>query len=319
MSDGQPTLSVVVPVFREEAGIQAFVARLIPALEPIGEWEVVFCADPSGDGTVRIIRDLAARDPRIGLLLFSRRVGQPAATMAGILNCRGSACVVIDADLQDPPELIPSLYRVWREGNDVVLARRRRRKGETIAKRVVAAVGYRAMSALAEAPIPTDTGDFRLISRRVIEALRRMPQRDCHLRGMVAEIGLPTGSVDYAREAREAGIGHYNPFTGSIRIGLNGLLGFSTRPLRWLLGSGIVIALGAAGMALSMLWLTMIGTEIGNTSWLAMLILFVGGVQLAGMGLVAEYVARIHDQIRPRPRWIVEDAVNMQIRDDDAR
>lgn len=318
MTEAFPTLSVVVPVFREEAAILPFLARTVPVLDTLGGWEVVFCADPSGDGTVRVIRDMAARDPRIGLLLFSRRVGQPAATMAGILACRGEACVVIDVDLQDPPELIPALHRAWREGHDVVLARRRRRAGETWPKRVIAALGYRAMARLAEVPIPPDTGDFRLISRRVVEALRRMPQRDCHLRGMVAEIGLPTTVVEYDRDARAAGAGHYNRFTGSLRIGLNGLLGFSTRPLRWLLWAGVSVTAGAVLLAGAMLGFALAGAEVGGTPWLAVLVVLAAGVQLAALGLVAEYVARIHDEVRPRPRWIVAEAVNLPTRDDGA-
>lgn len=178
-----PLISVVVPVYREETNIRPFLTRLVPVLERLGTYEVIFALDPSPDATERVIRDEIVHNPNIGLMVFSRRFGQPAATMAGILNCRGRWCAVIDVDLQDPPEVIEPLWRKAQEGFDVVTARRATREGETWLKLLVARLGYRFINQIAEVPIPRNTGDFRIISRRVIEELRglnefpRLPQR----------------------------------------------------------------------------------------------------------------------------------------------
>src|SRR5262245_7932425 len=186
-----PLISVVVPVYKEERNIGPFLERAVPVLERIGTYEIIFCLDPSPDQTEAAILQEIARNPRIGLLVFSRRFGQPSATMAGILNCRGDWCVIIDVDLQDPPEVIEALWRKADEGFDVVTARRATREGETLVKRAISRLGYRLINQIAEVPIPRNTGDFRLISRRVVEELRGLSERHGFLRGLVAlvEIG----------------------------------------------------------------------------------------------------------------------------------
>ena len=312
MPPDAPLLSVIVPVYREEANIRPFLARLRPVLEPLGSYEILFCLDPSNDGTEALIEAEAALDPRIGMLVFSRRFGQPAATLAGILHCRGAACVVIDVDLQDPPELIAELHAKWQEGHEVVLAQRRSRKRETWMKRLVAHLGYRLIQRAAEVPIPPDTGDFRLVTRRVIEELRRLPEHNGFLRGLVAYVGFRTAIVRYDRDERAHGSGHYNRFLGSLRIGLNGLFCFSTLPLSWLLWSGAAIAAGAGLVAILMLAAALAGAASpSGTALLAVLVLFAGGVQLAGLGLIGEYVGRIYEEARGRPRYIVARGINI--------
>ena len=209
--DHEPTcdLSVVVPVYKEEANIAPFLERMESVLKNLGgSYEIIFCLDPSPDRTEEVILEEINRDPRIKLVVFSRRFGQPSATMAGLLLCKGAACVVIDVDLQDPPELIPELYTRLRQGYEVVYAKRHSRKGETVVKRIVSKFGYWVIARLSDVQIPRDTGDFRIMTRRVIEELRALNESHGFLRGLVAYVGFKQTFVEYerdvARRAREA-------------------------------------------------------------------------------------------------------------------
>lgn len=308
-------ISVVVPVYKEERTIRPFLARLEPVLERIGAYEVIFCLDPSPDGTERVIREEAARNPRIGMLVFSRRFGQPAATMAGILNCRGEWCAVIDVDLQDPPELIETMMARAGGGYDVVTARRTTREGETLIKRAVSAFGYKMINLVAEVPIPRDTGDFRVMSRRVVEELRGLSESHGFLRGLVALVGFPQTQVDYQRDARHAGKGNYNRYLGSLRIGFNGLFGFSTFPLRLMMWSGLALALLSA---LAILVVVVLKVLFGDQypmgiPTITVLVLFMGGVQLASVGVLGEYIGRIYDEVRRRPLYVVDRAHNVAL------
>ena len=212
-------------------------------------YEILFCLDPSPDRTEEVIAAEIQRNPRIRLIVFSRRFGQPAATMAGIMTARGAASVVIDVDLQDPPEVIPALYAKLREGYEVVYARRLSRKGETLVKRAVAHVAYLVINALSDVDIPRDTGDFRIMTRRVMEELRRLNETHGFLRGLVAYVGFRQAAVDYERDSRLQGKGKYNRLTGSWRIGMNGIVGFSTKPLQVIWIVGALIAMISAVLA----------------------------------------------------------------------
>jgi len=203
--DEPPMISVVVPVFREENNVRPFLARTIPVLERLGSYEIIFALDPSRDGTERRIREEIARNPNIGLMVFSRRFGQAAAIMAGILNCRGRWRIIIDIDLQDPPELIVPLWHKAQEGFDVVRARRQSRAGETFLRRLVTEAGYRLINRIAEVPIPRNTGEFRIISRRIIEELRQLKESRGFSRGLVALVGFPQTEIVFARAARDTG------------------------------------------------------------------------------------------------------------------
>jgi polyisoprenyl-phosphate glycosyltransferase len=316
-ADSIPIISVVVPVFREQENIRPFLARVRPVLERIGDYEIIFCLDPSPDKTEAIIAEEAARDPRVGLLRFSRRFGQPAATMAGILNCRGGCCAVIDVDLQDPPELIEAMYARLAEGHDVVTARRGNRKGETAIKRLIAALGYRLIDRISEVEIPRNTGDFRIINRRVIEELRALNEGHGFLRGLVALVGLRQTFVEYEREARGAGASKYNRYLGSLRIGFNGLFGFSTFPLSLMLWTGFGVLLFSLAMILFILVAKLAfgrGYPMGVPT-IIILVLFMGGVQLMAVGVLGEYIGRIYDEVRRRPQFIVERAINVSMRD----
>jgi len=221
-------LSIVVPVYREEQNVPEFLRRLVPILQPITpDFEIIFAMDPSPDRTEQVILEQRQKDPRIKLLKFSRRFGQPMSILAGLQYSRGDAVIVIDVDLQDPPELIPQMVAKFREGHDVVMAQRRSRQGETLPKRIVSYLGYALIKRIADVSIPPNTGDFRLMSRRVVQEVCRL--KECHgfLRGMVALVGFRQTSLLFDRPPRFAGKTNYNRFLGSLRIGINGVVGFS--------------------------------------------------------------------------------------------
>lgn len=312
-----PRISVIVPVYKEEKNVSPFLQRIRPVLERIGSYEVLFCLDPSPDRTEEVIVAEAGRDPRVGLLVFSRRFGQPAATMAGILNCRGETCVVIDVDLQDPPELIEEMHAKLQLGYDVVYAKRRQRAGETRVKRWISSLGYAVINKISDVKIPRDTGDFRIISRRLIEELRGLSESHGFLRGLVAFLGYPQTYIEYDREARLHGPGNYNRYLGSLKIGFNGVFGFSTAPLSLVLWSGFAIALLSVALIVFMLFAKFIlraDYPLGIPT-ITILILFMGGVQLMSVGVLGEYVGRIYEEVRRRPHFIVSRAVNTVVRD----
>ena len=311
-------ISVVAPVFHEETTIPVFVARVRAALERVTtSFEIIFGLDPSSDATEAVARRLAAEDPRIRLIIMSRRFGQPAATMAAIEACSGKACIVLDADLQDPPEIIPALVEKWREGHQVVFAQRRTRHGERRIKRMVAHVGYWLVNRLSDVPIPRDTGDCRLIDRTVIDVLRQLPEQHGFLRGLVAFAGYKQTMVPYDRDPRSSGTSKYSPSFGSVRIGMNGIIAFSSKPLMLVFVAGCGLARFAVVVALwHLLEKFYLAPEItpGLTTTVV-LVSFFSGLQLIGLGIIAAYVGRIYDEVRRRPRYLVADRVNF---DDDS-
>jgi glycosyltransferase involved in cell wall biosynthesis len=314
-------ISVVVPCLNEERNIPPLYDRLAAMFEPTGvRWELIFSMDPSTDRTEEIIRELRARDPRVKLLKLSRRFGQPAATMAGLRMSSGDAVVVIDADLQDPPELIPEMIQRWREGFDVVYAQRRSREGETHVKRAVSVMGYRVIRKIADVEIPENTGDFRLMSRRVVDEVLRLNETHGFLRGLVALVGFPQTGVLYDRDARHTGRGNYNRFFGSLKIGLNGIVGFSRYPLHVISLLGVLAFALAMGIGATYLVLSLAGYKIawGNPT-LVMLISFFSGIQLLSLGVMGEYVGRIYDEVKRRPMFIVESMEGFELQGADSR
>ncbi|HLM50660.1 MAG TPA: glycosyltransferase family 2 protein [Solirubrobacteraceae bacterium] len=312
-------LSIVIPAFNEEATAGPAYERLrnvLDALELEG-WEIIFSVDPSSDRTEDVILGLRDRDPRVKMLRFSRRFGQPAATLAGMAAATGDAVVVIDCDLQDPPELITEMVRHWREGFDVVYAQRRTREGETLPKRIVAAVGYRVIRRIGDVEIPSNTGDFRLMSRRVVDHVVALGEAHGFLRGLVALVGFRQTSVLYDRDARAAGQSKYNRFFGSLVIGMNGIISFSRYPLHLISLGGILLSGLAFLLALTYLVLKLAGVEfpIGNPTVVILVSLF-SGIQLLSLGVMGEYVGRIYDEVKRRPKTIVESSYG--IGDDDA-
>ena len=303
-------ISVVVPVYREERNVPEFVRRIRPILEAITPcYEIIFALDPSPDRTEEVILEQRAADARIKLLKFSRRFGQPMATLAGMQYSAGAAVIAMDVDLQDPPELVTEMVAQWRAGFDVVFAQRRSRRGETLAKRFVSWVGYRLINRIAEVRIPPHTGDFRLMSRRVVDEVVRL--KECHgfLRGLVALVGFRQTSVLFDRPERFAGQGNYNRFIGSLRIGLNGVICFSSYLLTLSSTLGFLIA-GISfliGFIYAVMKIFGFPFPLGNPT-VVILILFMGGIQLISVGVLGEYIARIYDEVKQRPKFIVETA-----------
>jgi glycosyltransferase involved in cell wall biosynthesis len=304
----QPLLSVVVPVFKEEGNVVEFIRRIVPLLASLTPaFEIIFALDPSPDRTAERILAAREKDDRIKLITFSRRFGQPMATLAGLQYSRGDAVVVMDVDLQDPPELVTEMFQKWREGYDVIYAQRRTREGETWIKRVVSAVGYKIINRIADVEIPPNTGDFRLMSRRVINEINHL--KECHgfLRGMVALVGFRQTAILFDRPPRFSGQGNYNRFLGSLRIGFNGLFCFSNYALTLSTQAGFVIALCSflLGLAYAVLKIFGFPFPLGNPT-IVILVLFLGGVQLISIGILGEYMGRIYEEVKQRPRFIID-------------
>jgi dolichol-phosphate mannosyltransferase len=258
-----------------------------------------------------VIQNEIDKNPNIRMVLFSRRFGQPVATMAGILLCEGKHCVVIDVDLQDPPGLIVDMYHKLLQGYEVVYAKRRSRKGETWIKRLIAYLGYSLINWLSDVTIPRNTGDFRIMTRRVIEELRKLHESHGFLRGLVAFVGFKQAYVEYDRDERYSGKGNYNRFTGSIRIGLNGLISFSSRPLQ------LMSILGAFIAGFSFLlggWYViqkLFGVPLTpGLSTMVLIVTFFSGIQLLSLGLLGEYIGRIYDEVKRRPLFIIDKVIS---------
>jgi glycosyltransferase involved in cell wall biosynthesis len=303
-------LSIIVPVYKEEKNIPEFLRRLQPILSGLTEdYEIIFSLDPSPDRTEAIILEHRVTDDRIKLLKFSRRFGQPMATLAGMQYSRGDAVVVMDVDLQDPPELLGEMMAKWREGYEVVLPQRQHRTGEPWVKKLVSAIGYKVINKIADVKIPPNTGDFRLMSRRAVNEIVRL--KECHgfLRGMVALVGFKQIIIPFDRPPRFAGQTNYNRFLGSLRIGFNGLFCFSTYALTLATTMGFIIAGGSFLLMTVYLFYKFMGWEIlwGNPT-LVILMSFLGGVQLISIGILGEYIGRIYEEVRARPKFIVDRA-----------
>ena len=308
-------LSIVVPVYKEERSVPEFLRQMSPILAGLGcDYEIIFSLDPSPDRTEQVVLDARAADPRVKLLKFSRRFGQPMATLAGMQYAKGDAVVVMDVDLQDPPELVREMVEQWRDGADVVYAQRRTRDGETLMKRFTAWLGYRVIKRVSEVDIPPNTGDFRLMSRRVVDEVVRLKESHGFLRGMVALVGFKQTAVQFDRPARFSGDGNYNRFFGSLRIGFNGIFCFSTAALKMATMLGFVIAVCAMAVGFVYLLMKLGGFPfpLGNPT-IVILVLFMGGVQLVGIGILGEYIARIYEEVKQRPKFIVERAEGIDL------
>ena len=313
-------LSIVVPTYNEIGNVDEFVRRVTSILEDVvgNKFEIIFSVDPCTDGTIQRLRELSANDSRIKVIVFSRRVGQPTATLAGLDYATGKAAIVMDVDLQDPPELIPELLQKWREGYEVVYAQRKQRDGETWVKKLVAKVGYGLIDRFGDVKIPRDTGDFRLLDRRVIEELKRFPEAHGFLRGLVALVGFRQIAVQFDRPARHSGDGNYNRFVGSLRIGFNGLVAFSSALLNLSTVVGFLAAVLSFVVAVSYVALKIIGVQfpIGNPT-IVSLVLLLGGFQLICLGIIGQYIGRIYDEVKRRPRYIVDYLIGMNEYDED--
>ncbi|HBN08264.1 MAG TPA: glycosyltransferase [Cyanobacteria bacterium UBA8530] len=305
-------VSIIAPIYNEEAIIEELHRRLTPVLEGMMRpFEVILVNDGSRDRSLEMMLSLSQRDPRYKVINFSRNFGHQIAITAGMDYANGDAVVIIDADLQDPPEVIPRLVAKWQEGFDIVYAVREKRKGETFFKKMTASMFYRTLKRITNVDIPVDTGDFRLMSRRALEKLKTIRERHRFVRGLVSWIGFPQTGVSFVREERFAGETKY-PLRKMLKFAFDGITSFSFLPLQLATYMGFLVS-GFAFLGILLVVLMKIFTNATITGWSSTMaaVLFMGGVQLITIGIIGEYIGRIYDEVKQRPLYIVQDLVGL--------
>jgi len=312
-SDRRESISVVVPCCNEEAVIRQTHARLVKVLEDAGlPFELIYVNDGSRDRTLDILRDLQSGDDRVRVLSFSRNFGHQLAVTAGIDSATRDAVVLIDADLQDPPELIPEMVKLWHDGTEVVYGVRQSREGESHFKLLTARAFYRLINQISDVPIPLDTGDFRLMDRRVVEVLKNMPERDRFVRGMVSWVGFRQRPLPYARAERAAGHSKY-PLRNMLLFAMDGVVSFSIVPLRISTLIGFLAAsLAVVGILYALILRLFTGIWAPGWTLLFISTFFLGGLTLGCLGIIGEYVGRIYRELKHRPLYIVDEKLGFK-------
>ncbi|HUO08774.1 MAG TPA: glycosyltransferase family 2 protein [Phycisphaerae bacterium] len=319
-----PTLSIVSPMYNEAENIAEFVRQVHAAIDPLGlpagggggGWELILINDGSKDASLSVATQLVASDPAVRVVSFSRNFGHEAASTAGLRYARGDAIVLIDSDLQDPPTVIPQMLAKWREGFQIVYGVRSKRNEETILKKITSWIFYRIMRKLAKIDLPKDTGDFRLMDRKVVDAFNALPERNRFVRGLICWTGFRTTGVPFIRAPRFAGKTKYN-YVKLIKLAIDSLTGFTTAPLKLATWLGTFISSAA------ILWVFVVIYQyffwrdaLGNPyrpagfTFLYIAILLLGGVQIFLIGLIGEYLARTYEQVQGRPLYIVDELIN---------
>lgn len=301
-------LSLIVPVFNEEAAIPQFMDRIGRVMDGLGvSWEAVFVNDGSNDGTLEVLRETRRRHNNVGVVDFSRNFGKEAALTAGLDFARGRAVIPIDVDLQDPPELIGEMLDKWREGFDVVFAVRSVRESDSRLKSFSARAFYRFYNWMSQLEIPRNAGDFRLMDRKVVEALRQMPERNRFMKGLFTWPGFRQTSVRYERPARSQGTTKFN-YWKLWNFAIDGMTSFSTVPLRVWSYVGAIIAMVSFGYAVFLIARTLIyGSDVPGYASLMVVVLFLGGLQLLTLGIIGEYLGRTYQEVKGRPIYLVRD------------
>lgn len=316
MTFTDPTLSIVVPVHNEADVIPTLLKRLtLVCRKEKMATELLFVDDGSQDNSVSLLLQARRWCPEIRVLQLSRNFGKEAAVTAGLSHAKGDAVILIDADLQDPPELIPQMLAEWRKGADVVLMKRRSRAGESWFKKLTASLFYRLINRISDAPIPVDIGDFRLMSRRTVDALNQLPERNRYLKGMFAWVGMPTVTLEFDRDPRMAGQTKWN-YLKLLHLAMEGITSFSTRPLRIALVLGLLAA-GAGGFfgLWEVLKTLVVGVSTPGYASMIAIVTFLSGVQLLCVGLLGEYVGRIYMETKQRPVFILAEDSDERIPD----
>ncbi len=305
------SLTVLVPVYNEEAVIGEFYRRTVDVCETLEgtRFELLFIDDGSSDRSIELLHDLIQDDPRVSLIRLSRNFGKEAALTAGLDHVDSDAVIIIDADLQDPPELIPDMLKLWRQGYDTVYGQRTERHGESFTKKVTASAFYRLMAHVGRFSIPRDTGDFRLLSRRAVNALKSLPESNRFMKGLFSWIGYPQIALKYSRDPRHAGDTKFN-YWKLWNFALDGITSFTTLPLKLASYIGVLLAFGsfvygAYVVVKTLLW----GDPVPGYPSLMTVILFIGGIQLMFLGVLGEYLGRMFDETKRRPLYLIQEHV----------
>jgi glycosyltransferase involved in cell wall biosynthesis len=301
-----PVFSVVVPVFNEAEGLREFHRRLSGVMERLGTWEVIYVNDGSTDASLAILSALHGGDPNVAVINLARNFGKEVAMTAGLDHVAGEAVVVIDADLQDPPEVIEALAAEWRAGHDVVYAQRRTRDGETWLKTATATAFYRVMERVGHVRLPRNTGDFRLMSRRVVEAVVSLREHHRFMKGLFAWVGFPSKAVLYDRAPRHAGTSKWN-YWRLWNLALEGVTSFTMAPLR--IATYVGLAVSVLALVYGVIVVTralLFGSDVAGYPSLLTVILFLGGVQIMTLGVIGEYLGRVFNETKQRPLYFVE-------------
>ena len=307
-------ISVVIPMYYEEAVAEECYNRISVVLKNIEnyDYEIIFVNDGSKDKTLEILENISKKDSNVKIISFSRNFGHQAAVTAGIKYVTGDAVVIIDADLQDPPELIPEMLKLWEQGNDVIYGKRKTRAGESKFKLLTAKMFYKTLNALSDVEIPKDTGDFRLVDKKVIDVVNSMPEHNKFLRGLFSWVGFKQTAYEYERKERFAGKTKY-PLKKMLKLAADGIISFSTKPLKLVGGLGIIAII----LSLLILIYSLISyifqlnnLTAGWTSIMVAITLF-SGVQLLSIWVMSEYIARIYDETKNRPQYIVDKKINI--------
>ncbi len=303
----KPVFSIVSPVYNEEPVLQRLYERIREVMDQVGEaWELVLVDDGSRDRSAEIIGELHAQDPRVRGISFSRNFGFQIAVTAGLDATRGDAVILTDADLQDPPEVIPDMIAKWREGYDVVYGVRGNRQGETWFKKFTAKAFYRTIDSITGIDIPLDTGDFRLMDRRVVNVIGSMKERNRFLRGMVPWVGFKQTGVHYERHARYAGESKFNSVRRMLPFAIDAITSFSNFPLQLAMYFGFFIAFLSLIAIVLVFGLRLMNGELSGQATTLAVVLFLGGIQLISLGIIGEYIGRIYEEVKGRPLYLVQ-------------
>lgn len=307
-------ISVVIPVYNEEEILKTSYAKIRYILESISEYsyEIVFINDGSNDRTLDILEEISKENKNIKVISFSRNFGQEAALTAGLKYTSGDAVVIIDADLQDPPELIQEMIKLWEDGNDVIYGKRKKRKGESAFKLLTAKMFYKTLNALSDVEIPKDTGDFRLVDKKVVEVINEMPEHNKFIRGLFSWVGFKQYAYTYKRNERVGGKTKY-PLKKMWKLATDGIISFSTKPLKIVGSIGfltIILSICILIYSLISYSLKLNNLTPGWTSIMVAITLF-SGVQLLSIWIISEYISRIYDETRQRPQYVIEKKINL--------
>ena len=313
-TEAEPMISVVTPMYNEEKNVVPFYERMKKVLEEIGEpWELLCVNDGSSDGTLTCLLTLRKADQRVKVINLSRNFGKEIALTASLDNAAGRVVIPIDADLQDPPEVIIELVATWRKGYDVVNATRRSRRGESWVKQLTAKCFYLGFDKLSDIHTPRDTGDFRLLSRPAIEAIRRMPERNRFMKGLFAWVGFKQATIYYDRHPRHAGHTTWN-YWRLWNFAIDGITSFTSLPLKIWSYLGLGLALLAFSYAIFLIVrTTLYGIDVPGYASMMVVVLFLGGIQLISLGVMGEYLGRVYEEVKRRPLYIIQDAYGIAL------